>query len=205
MNNSVFTQTPRKDRGRPREFDTDRALESAMQLFRQKGFHAASITDLSAAMMLTSGSIYKAFTDKRTLFLRAFERYTSCRNTELRRRLESLADGRERLMALLRFYIDSAHDVEGRRGCLVVGSVVALTGLDKELAELVEQAVMRNKRLIVTLVEEGQQDGSFSQRLNAEAAAQLILCLVFGMRVVGKIENIIDPEDTLRLAMKLLD
>ncbi|KAA5985166.1 helix-turn-helix transcriptional regulator [Pantoea sp. M_5] len=59
---------PNKDRGRPRAFDTDAALDSAMLVFRQRGYHATSIGDLGQAMQLTTGSIYKAFTDKQTLF-----------------------------------------------------------------------------------------------------------------------------------------
>ncbi|SUE06858.1 Bacterial regulatory proteins, tetR family [Pantoea agglomerans] len=50
-----------KERGRPRAFDTDAALDSAMLVFRQKGYHATSIGDLGQAMQLTTGSIYKAF------------------------------------------------------------------------------------------------------------------------------------------------
>src|SRR5688572_23006128 len=85
-----------KDRGRPREFDTELALDNAMTVFREKGFHAASISDLSQAMNLTAGSIYKAFSDKRTLFLNVFERYTSRRNTQLRQQIERISTGRER-------------------------------------------------------------------------------------------------------------
>jgi hypothetical protein len=38
-----------------------------------------------------------------------------------------------------------------------------------------------------------------------ETAAELILCLIFGMRIVGKMQNISDREATITLAMKLLD
>lgn len=72
-----------KERGRPRAFDTDSALDSAMLVFRQKGYHATSIGDLGQAMQLTTGSIYKAFTDKRTLFANVFARYLSMRNSSL--------------------------------------------------------------------------------------------------------------------------
>lgn len=194
-----------KARGRPREFDTDQALDRAMLVFRQKGFHAASIADLSEAMQLTAGSIYKAFKDKRTLFLQVFERYASLRNAQLRQRLASFATGRERLAELLRFYLDSARAVEGRRGCLVVGSAVELQVLDEELSTLVRDAVTRNKGLLISLLQQGQQDGSVAASLCIETAAELILCIAFGMRVVGKVEDLTHREETLRLAMKILD
>ncbi|WP_428115063.1 TetR/AcrR family transcriptional regulator, partial [Bradyrhizobium sp.] len=66
--------------GRPREFDMDKALDRAIGVFRERGFHATSIGDLKDATDLTAGSIYKAFKDKRAVFLAAFDRYTSLRN-----------------------------------------------------------------------------------------------------------------------------
>jgi len=65
-----------RERGRPRQFDLDAALDLAMPVFREKGYHSASINDLSEAMQLTAGSIYKAFHDKRSLcmFLRVISR-----------------------------------------------------------------------------------------------------------------------------------
>lgn len=194
-----------KERGRPRAFDTDLALDNAMLVFRQKGFHAASIADLSEAMNLTAGSIYKAFKDKRTLFLQVFERYTSLRNATLQQRLEKLPTARERLADLLRFYLESAHDVEGRRGCLVVGSATELQVLDPALADLVQQAVMRNKSALLSLLTQAQQEGSVSPALELETVAEVMLCLTFGMRVVGKTQNLTNREAIVTLAMKLLD
>lgn len=205
MSTSFHPHRAGKERGRPRAFDTGVAMDNAMLVFRQKGFHATSVTDLSAAMNLTAGSIYKAFKDKRTLFLQVFERYTSVRNADLQQRLEQYATGRARLAELLRFYLESAQDLEGRRGCLVTGSATELQVLDAELAELVQRAVMRNKKFLISLLTRGQEDGSVSASLNVEAAAGLLLCITFGLRVVGKIHNVTDRQATIALALKLLD
>ncbi|WP_338556525.1 TetR/AcrR family transcriptional regulator [Erwinia sp. E_sp_B04_7] len=203
MNSSSLTKSQTKERGRPRAFDTDLALDNAMLLFRRKGFHASSVAELSEAMNLTSGSIYKAFKDKQTLFLQVFERYTSQRNALLLQRLAKCPNGREKLAEVLRFYLESARDVEGRRGCLVAGS--ATEALDEPLTALVQRAVMRNKGFLASLLTEGQQDGSVSRSLSVETAAELLLCLTLGLRVAGKMQNIADQEATIVLAMKLLD
>lgn len=176
-----------------------------MIVFRQKGFHASSVTDLSEAMGLTAGSIYKAFKDKRTLFLRVFERYISIRNSDLRGRLEHCADGRARIAELLQFYLDSAEEIEGRRGCLVVGSTVELQNLDQDLSELVRQAVLRNRNFLVSLVQQGQQDGSVSARLDAETAAGVLLCVAFGMRVLGKVQDVTNGAETINMLLGILD
>lgn len=196
---------PSRERGRPREFDTDLALDNAMTVFREKGFHAASVSDLSQAMNLTAGSIYKAFTDKRTLFLKVFERYTSLRNAQLRQQIEGLTTGRERIAEVLRFYLKSSHEIEGRRGCLVVAGTVELLTFDNEVATLVRQAITRNKAFLTSLIEQGQHDGSVSATLDPDAASMLMLYIVLGMRVAGKVENNPDGDPTLELALKILD
>ena len=60
---------------RPREFDIDTALARALDVFWEKGYGDASLPDLLEGMKLTRGSLYKAFADKETLYLRVLERY----------------------------------------------------------------------------------------------------------------------------------
>lgn len=200
-----LTDSPRQP-GRPREFDLDAALDKAILAFRERGYHAASIADLGKAMELTPGSLYKAFRDKRAIFVAALARYTSLRNTGLRARIQGLATGREKLRAVLDFYVDSAHDLEGRRGCLVVGSAVELVTFDQELADLVAQALRGNEALLIELVRQGQADGSVHPHLGAPQAARTILCVLLGMRVVGKTgRRHGDMADIVDLALKILD
>lgn len=205
MSKTPTIDTKSRERGRPREFDIEQALDKAMIVFRQKGFHAASLNDLGEAMGLTAGSIYKAFKDKRSLFLLVFERYLSVRNADLRQRLAQFTTGREKLSELLQFYLDSARAVEGRTGCLVVGSAVELQVLDDDLSQLVSEAVIRNKNFLASLLKQGQEDGSVTPYLDVDTAAGLILCIAFGMRVVGKITDVKDEPETIKLVMKLLD
>ena len=65
----------KKARGRPREFDADKALDRAMRVFWRKGFLSASLTDLTRAMRVSRPSLYAAFGNKEELFRRALERY----------------------------------------------------------------------------------------------------------------------------------
>ncbi|NJM33970.1 MAG: hypothetical protein HC850_03830 [Rhodomicrobium sp.] len=55
---------------RPREFDTDEAIEKAMQVFWEKG-HGAALPDLLGGMEIARGSFYKAFSDKKSVYLMA--------------------------------------------------------------------------------------------------------------------------------------
>ena len=61
--------------GRPREFDTEQALERAMEVFWADGYEAASVQTLLDAMGINRGSMYDTFGDKHALFLAAIEHY----------------------------------------------------------------------------------------------------------------------------------
>ena len=61
--------------GRPRSFDVDVALDQALQVFWQKGYEGASLTDLTEAMGINRPSLYCAFGSKEELFRKALDRY----------------------------------------------------------------------------------------------------------------------------------
>lgn len=61
--------------GRPREFDKDRALRQARDLFWDRGYEGVSMSDLSHQLGLASARIYAAFGSKEELFRQAIELY----------------------------------------------------------------------------------------------------------------------------------
>ena len=62
-------------RGRPREFEIEQALAAALQVFWDKGYEGASISDLTGAMGITRPSLYAAFGNKEELFKQALDLY----------------------------------------------------------------------------------------------------------------------------------
>jgi TetR/AcrR family transcriptional regulator, transcriptional repressor for nem operon len=191
--------------GRPREFDMDEALDKAVGIFREQGFHATSVGDLSGAMELASGSIYKAFKDKRAVFLAAFDRYTTQRNEQFRQVAATGKTGLERVRNVLAFYVKSAQGAEGRRGCLVVGSAVEMAVCDREIAARVTTALKRNEAFLAELIQQGQSDGSISSAIDSENTARVMVCLTQGLRVVGKSGRALpEPSTVVGIAIRLL-
>nr|WP_233411339.1 TetR/AcrR family transcriptional regulator [Paraburkholderia kururiensis] len=172
--------------GRPREFDMDTVLDGAVRVFRERGYHATSVGDLSEATGLTAGSLYKAFGDKRGVFLAAFAHYVEARNAGLRRLLDRQPSGYEKIRAVLHFYAQSSHGSEGRRGCLVVSSATALATFDDEIAAQVEAAMRRSEDLLRQLLRQGQEDGSVAQDIDVTAMARVLLAVLQGFRLIGK-------------------
>src|SRR4030088_2440321 len=130
MTISAFSSNASRGPGRPREFDIDAALDKSVRVFREKGYHATSISDLTEAMELASGSVYKAFKDKQAVFLATFEREGMKRGEALRRVVSAAKSGRDGIRGALMFYAECSYGMEGKRGCLVVGGAVELSLLD---------------------------------------------------------------------------
>lgn len=59
--------------GRPKEFDVDDALQTALRVFWKKGFEGASLTDLTEAMGITRPSLYATYGNKEQLFVKALD------------------------------------------------------------------------------------------------------------------------------------
>lgn len=195
-----------RERGRPREFDIDTALDRAILYFREHGYNGVSISDLSQALKLSAGSIYKAFHSKHGLFTAALDRYMALRGQQLAEITASAESGREKLRRLLVFYAESSHAAEGRYGCLVVVGAVELSSTDEAIAAKVSSALSANERRLKAIIEQGQQDASISKAVEPGTTAKLMLALLQGMRVLGKVgQNRKAMMAVVENAMKLLD
>jgi len=195
-----------RERGRPREFELDTALDQAILYFREHGYNGVSIADLSLALKLSAGSIYKAFHSKHALFTAALDRYMALRGAKLAEITSSSASGREKLHRLLGFYAESSHAAEGRYGCLVIVGAVELTSTDRAIAQKVTNALKLNERRLREIIQQGQRDGSIAKGVDPTTTAKLMLALVQGMRVLGKTGQKRDAMmAVVDTAMKLLD
>src|ERR1700734_4165411 len=122
--------------GRPREFDIDRALERAMDLFWRQGYEGTSLADLTRELGLTRPSLYAAFESKEALFFKALDLY------EARAGYRQAALTAPTAAAYARALLEGAADLHGDKrnppGCLgVQGALVCAPQSDSIRKELI--------------------------------------------------------------------
>ncbi|MDA9527619.1 TetR/AcrR family transcriptional regulator [Bradyrhizobium sp. USDA 329] len=183
MRHTTPAQPPR---GRPRSFDTEIAVERAMEVFWSRGYHATALPDLLRATRLSRGSLYAAFGDKHSLFLRALDRYIA----DALRRMEGEFDPRNDpvvgLRAYLAGYVERTSGSNGRRGCLLVATAMELAGQDAEVGRRVAGFFKAMEAKVTDALSRAKAAGKLADGVEPAIAASILVCFVEGLRVVGK-------------------
>ena len=136
-------------RGRPRGFDTETALDAGPRLFHARGYEAVGLAALTSALGIKPTSFYRTFGSKAGYFARILERYSqSVLALEGilrpgRPPAEALADLLER--AALTYACDPQ-----LRGCLVLEA--ARGGDDDESANLARRSAQHKRSHIRVFV-----------------------------------------------------
>src|SRR3981189_811764 len=106
-----------------RQFDEREVIALAVDVFWRKGLHDATMQDLAAATGVQRGSLYNAYGDKETIFLRVFGQYGE---RFLASAGDAVADGGRdaRLARLLNVIIVNMTSGSPQRGCLTTRTAV---------------------------------------------------------------------------------
>jgi AcrR family transcriptional regulator len=182
----AVTAKCRKPRGRPLSFDRDAALETAMHVFWERGYEAASISDLTTAMGITPPSLYTAFGDKEQLFLEAIERYALGYGSISARALKEEPTARG---AIERWLLEAAAELTQPchpKGCMVV---MAATNCSAA-AERVQGALARRRAEAIANVTRRIQgavdDGELPPDTDAADLANFYATVYQGMSMQAK-------------------
>ena len=169
--------------GRPREFDEDAALESAMNAFWEKGYEATSLADLCACTGLHKGSLYQAFGDKHTLFLRALKNYADREFRETAAVAFEHESPLDSLRAIVRKVC--SHAEEGK-GCMMINSMVELAPHDPDVKAAVQAEAERRMRVVGELLGKAQQAGEIRKDLEPQKLAQQLMIGLAGAATLVK-------------------
>ncbi len=178
--------TDRAGPGRPREFDLDDALRDATEVFRRRGYHGTSVQDLTEGTGLARGSLYKAFHDKRTLFLAALEQAVAGAVQRLADALDAPGPAKLAIRETLMGYARRAASVEGRAGCIMTSAAIEMMPEDADVSTIITAMFRRIETLFAAAIERGQAEGEIPPGHDARAIALQMLCTIQGLRILGK-------------------
>ena len=173
-------------RGRPRSFDVEAAVERAMGVFWSRGYHATALPDLLHATKLSRGSLYAAFGDKHSLFLRALDRYIADALTRIDLELDPRREPVDSLRACLAGYVGRTSGANGRRGCLLVATAMELAGQDAEVGRRVAGFFKAMETRVADALSRAKAAGKLADGVEPATAGRILVCFVEGLRVVGK-------------------
>jgi AcrR family transcriptional regulator len=149
--------TPKK-RGRPRSFDDATVLERATATFLELGYAGASLDALTTAMGVNKPSLYAAFGDKRSLFVRVLQALAEQRGRRFREAFErgDTLEGslREMFVEAVEIYLDEGVPP----GCLMVNVSTTEALADEGLAELTRAFFALSDKVIARWIHERAPD-----------------------------------------------
>ena len=172
---------------RPREFEPEEVLDSAMRQFWERGYRATSVDDLVRATGVKPGSLYSAFPGgKHALLMGSLDRYS---RLVVPQKLGDLG-GPGASVAEIRAYFDGlVSDLlspEGRQGCLLVNSAIENAAVDPEVAAVVQGHMARLEHCFTAALRNAIRRGEIPPSVDPVARGKGLVASGMGLMVVGK-------------------
>lgn len=176
------------DRGRPRSFDADAALDRALDVFWRDGFQGAALSTLTQAMGINRPSLYAAYGDKASLYLKALQRYAQKESARHVQALDREPDGRKAVEAFLRSAVRSLTDPKKPGGCFVVTGTAdcGVEDTPAEVQEALRQALRGGELALRQRLQRAQADGHLPTDADVAALAAYFGTVMSGLGVQAK-------------------
>ena len=190
---------------RTKEFEPEKALTRAMDLFWRRGYEATSVHDLLEEMGIGRGSMYDTFGDKRALFLAALDRFEETRVSRADEILEGSASAVEGIRRLFETTIEGLVSYEPRRGCLLANTAVELAPHDEQIARRISCYVRRTEDAFERALVRGRATGEIPADKDPKALARFLVSILHGVRVLARAgvdRDVLD--DSVRTALEAL-
>lgn len=166
----------KRPRGRPRNFDPDEAMEKISELFRAKGYAATSLDEISQVTGLTRPSLYSAFGDKLSIYLKALEHF----GKKVIRTLEPIFRGQSNIEKVLTQFYQAMLDIYSSgdaAGCLTFGTAPCAAYEEPIREKLIESSSLLDSLLVDALAARSSTKNPDKIKAAAEMAANTLMAL----------------------------
>jgi len=165
---------------RPKSFDPDTVLTKAMGVFWEKGYDAASISDLTAAMGINRFSLYDTFGDKHELYLKALDAYTQSVVEPMIQKINAISTLDE-LQAYFSMMIDAQHACTCSPCCMMHKAAISQAPSDEATRKRVECARNRVHTALCDALTRIKSTGQLRADINIVDAAWILKITLAGL------------------------
>jgi TetR/AcrR family transcriptional repressor of nem operon len=187
---------------RPRRLTDEVVLDTAVEVFRQRGYAGTSLRDLTEAAGLSAASLYNRYGDKDGLFIAAVNRYADLGISE---RLTRLAREADPVVAIEIFFdeiISLSDDDPHHLGCLLVNSLLDGGTMSAQARALVHSRLFEVQGFLEAQIARARAAGALAESINPAAMAEYLTASVLSLRVLARIEA--NPPQLRRIAAQAL-
>ena len=169
-------------KGRPRGFDEEQAIDSAMRVFWEKSYEGATMADLTEATGLNRSSIHAAFGSKEGLFLKVVERYWEGPLSHIPKALaEQALPGV--VEALIRGTVNFLSTRGNPKGCLSIHGALVCGTNGERVMQIVAERRKTTETMIKKRIQRAQREGELRGEVNAADYARYIAAIITGLVV----------------------
>jgi TetR/AcrR family transcriptional repressor of nem operon len=164
-------------------------IEKAAPIFNTKGYAGTSLSDLIEATGLTKGSIYGNFENKDEVAIAVYEYSTGLLHQRLTEAVNAQQTASAKLAAITSHYKTNWKSIFERGGCPILNASVEADDNLPFLKKHVQTSMKSWASLISTVIDTGKQTGEFKPGINSSEYAYVIITLIEGGVMLGKITN----------------
>jgi TetR/AcrR family transcriptional repressor of nem operon len=172
--------------GRPSEFDHDRVLDAAMQLFWQKGYEATSLADLLNTMGLSKSSLYQTFGSKHELFDSCLSLYKDKLVADMQAALDNAGSARQFIEQLFYDVATETKSSATRRGCLVMNTASEFAQRDPVVSRRIAASTRAFSKVFSSAVRQAQDEGEIPASHDPDVLASYLVSSMTGLRTMVK-------------------
>lgn len=169
-----MVQNKKRKPGRPRAYDPETALDAALALFWRSGFGATSMDDVSAATGMNRPSIYAAFGDKHSLYMKAIEHYRAKMGEQMAYAFNNDKPLREALMRVYNAALDMYFaNIKTPLGCFLICAVAPDVTGDEKVRETMSEGLRLLDEAWRRRIQKAQDNGEIGTSIDAESLARV--------------------------------
>jgi AcrR family transcriptional regulator len=167
-------------RGRPKAFSTQEALDAAMKVFADKGYEGASLSDLTKAMGINRTSLYATYGNKEALFRKALDQYSEGMKSFLDECMK-VPNAREGMSRLLHHGVEMFTDNEGPGACFMVRGPLTGSESEKDIKVYFEKKRSMVEQVLQERFEKAKQAGELPDAASSLELARFYFVIMQGI------------------------